>query len=45
MGPAFGTVQIIRHDGSSGVEVESRPFVIQTAEGKVELGRVYDRAR
>jgi Vault protein inter-alpha-trypsin domain len=40
MGPAFGTTQIVRHDGKGGVIVEDRPFVIQTADGKVALGTV-----
>jgi adenosine/AMP kinase len=40
MGPAFGTMQIVRHDGKGGVIIEDRPFAIQTANGRVALGTV-----
>lgn len=40
MGPAFGTVQIIHHDGKGGVVIEDRPFVLQTENGRLALGTV-----
>lgn len=40
MGFGMGKVQIVRHDGRGNVELEERPFVIQSEKGRVDLGVV-----
>ena len=37
-GYGLGSLQILSHDGKGGLSFEERPFVIQTAGGKVSLG-------
>lgn len=40
MGYGMGRVEIIRHDGRGGLQIEIRPFVIMNDGAKVSLGRV-----
>jgi hypothetical protein len=39
MGHAFGAVQAIVHDGEGHLRFDTRPFVLQTGGGAVDLGR------
>ena len=40
MGYGTGTLQIIRHDGSGGLDISARPFVIMVDNGWIDLGEV-----
>ncbi len=40
MGFGMGKIQVVRHDGHGKIEIEERPFVIQTQKGSVDLGAV-----
>jgi len=40
MGYGMGRVQVIRHDGDGGIDVEHRPFVIMNDQAWVDLGQV-----
>lgn len=39
-GLGLGAIQIIRHDGSGGLTIEDRPFVLQIDDGMIDLGSV-----
>jgi outer membrane protein OmpA-like peptidoglycan-associated protein len=39
-GHAFGSVDIVRHDGRGGLTFETRPFVIMTEGASVDLGTI-----
>jgi len=38
MGHAMGTLQVIAHDGSGGLRVQERPFVLMQQGGSLDLG-------
>jgi uncharacterized protein YfaP (DUF2135 family) len=38
MGHAMGTVQVIAHDGTGGLRVQAKPFVLMQQGGALELG-------
>lgn len=40
MGVGFGQVQVVRHDGTGQVQVETRPFVAMREGAVVDLGDV-----
>jgi hypothetical protein len=40
MGFGMGKVQIVCHDGAGGITLDERPFVIQSSNADVELGKV-----
>ncbi len=40
MGFGMGKIQVVRHDGHGKIEIEERPFVIQTQKGRVDLGAI-----
>lgn len=40
MGYGMGTVQVIRHDGKGGLQVEPRPFVVMVDRAMVDVGKV-----
>src|SRR5262249_1560829 len=39
-GHAFGSVDIVRHDGRGGLTFETRPFVIMTEGATIDLGAI-----
>jgi uncharacterized protein YfaP (DUF2135 family) len=39
-GLGLGTIQIVRHDGRGGLEIEDRPFALQVDGGVVDVGIV-----
>jgi len=39
-GVGIGSVQIIRHDGKGGLQIEDRPFVLQKDQATVGLGQI-----
>lgn len=43
MGYGMGTVQIVRHDGKGGLQVEPRPFVVMVDQAMVDVGEVGGR--
>jgi len=40
MGYGMGTVQVVRHDGKGGLQVEPRPFVVMVDRAMVDVGSV-----
>jgi hypothetical protein len=40
MGYGMGTVQVVRHDGKGGLQVEPRPFVVMVDRAMVDAGSV-----